>query len=92
MLSTSGMITIAKESPSREFIIGTEIGIIYRLQKENPSKKFYPANANAVCKNMKKTTVEKLERSLEEEGTVVKVPREIASKAKLSIDRMLQLI
>ena len=91
VLSTCGMVKCAKESPSKEFIIGTETGIIYRMQKENQSKKFYPANANVVCKNMKKTTIEKLLRSLETEETVVKVPADIALRAKLSIERMLQL-
>jgi quinolinate synthase len=92
VLSTGGMIKFAKESPSKEFIIGTETGIIYRLQKENPSKKFYPANMLAICKNMKKTTIDKLLKSLENEETRVIVPKDIASRAKLSIDRMLKLV
>ena len=92
VLSTGGMINFAKESPSKEFIIGTETGIIYRLQKENPSKKFYPANMLAICKNMKKTTIDKLLKSLENEETRVIVPKDIASRAKLSIDRMLKLV
>jgi len=92
VLSTGGMIKFAKESPANEFIIGTETGIIYRLQKENPSKKFYPATALAVCPNMKRTTLEKVLRSLEDEGTLITVPKETASKAKLAIDRMLRLV
>jgi quinolinate synthase len=92
VLSTGGMIKFAKESPAQEFIIGTETGIIYRLQKENPSKKFFPANPLAVCRNMKKTTIDKLLKSLENEETRVTVPKEIASRAKLSIDRMLKLV
>jgi quinolinate synthase len=92
VLSTGGMIKFAKESPSKEFIIGTETGIIYRLQKENPSKKFYPADPMAICKNMKKTTIDKLLKSLENEETRVIVPKDIASRAKLSIDRMLKLV
>jgi quinolinate synthase len=90
--STGGMIKFAKESASTEFIIGTETGIIYRLQKENPSKKFYPATTLAVCPNMKKTTLEKVLWSLEEEETRITVPKEIASRAKLAIDRMLRLV
>jgi len=90
--STGGMIKYVKESPSHEFIVGTEIGIIYRLQKENPSKRFYPATALAVCPNMKKTTLEKVLWSLEEEETRITVPKEIASKARLAIDRMLKLV
>lgn len=90
--STGGMIKFAKESPSKEFIIGTETGIIYRLQKENPSKRFYPASTLAVCPNMKKTTLEKVLWSLEEEETRITVPKDIASRAKLAIDRMLELV
>ncbi len=90
--STGGMMKFVKESPSKEFIIGTEVGLIYRLQKENPGKKFYPATPLAVCPNMKRTTLEKVLWSLEEEKTKVTVPSNIASKAKLAIDRMLQLV
>jgi len=92
VLSTGGMIKFAKELLAQEFIIGTETGIIYRLQKENPSKKFYPADPMAICKNMKKTTIDKLLRSLENEETRVMVPEAVASRAKLSIDRMLKLV
>ncbi len=90
--STGGMIKFVKESPSQEFIIGTETGIIYRLQKENPSKRFYPATSLAVCPNMKKTTLEKVLWSLEEEEARITVPKEIASRAKLAVDRMLRLV
>lgn len=90
--STGGMIQFVKASPFREFIIGTETGMIYRLQKENPSKKFYPATELAVCPNMKKTTLEKVLWSLEEDKNTVTVPEETASKAKLAIERMLHLI
>jgi quinolinate synthase len=90
--STGGMLKFVKESQDSEFIIGTEIGIIHRLQKENPNKKFYPASDLAVCPNMKKTTLEKVLWSLEEEKTEIKVPRNIADKAKLAIDRMLQIL
>ena len=92
VLSTGGMIKFAKESPAKEFIIGTETGIIYRLQKENPLKKFHPANPLAICKNMKKITIDKLLKSLENEETKVTVPKDVASRAKLSIDRMLKLV
>ena len=92
VLSTGGMIKFAKESPANKFIIGTETGIIYRLQKENPSKKFYPATALAVCPNMKRTTLEKVLQSLENEGALITVPKETALKAKLAIDRMLKLV
>jgi quinolinate synthase len=90
--STGGMIKFVKESRDSEFIIGTEIGMLHRLQKENPNKKFYPASDLAICPNMKKTTLEKVLWSLEEEKTEIKVPQNIATKAKLAIDRMLQIL
>lgn len=90
--STGGMMKFVKTSPSTEFIIGTEVGIIYRLQKENPEKKFYPATPLAVCPNMKRTTLDKVLWSLQEVKTRVIVPRKTASKAKFAIDRMLQLV
>lgn len=90
-LSTEGMIKFVKESKAAEFIVGTETGIIYRLQKENPDKKFYPASKLAVCPNMKLTTLEKVLWSLEDLKTVIKVPEEIAAKAKKAIERMLEI-
>jgi len=91
VVSTAGMVKFVKESKASEFIIGTETGIIYRLQKENPEKKFYPASELAVCPNMKMTTLEKVLWSLEDMKTVVSVPEEIRVKAKRAIDRMLEI-
>ncbi|MFH1710116.1 MAG: quinolinate synthase NadA [bacterium] len=91
-VSTGGMLEFAKGSPAQEFIIGTEIGIIYRLQKENPSKKFYAASSLAVCPNMKRITIEKVLWALEQEETRITVKEGIASKAKFAIDRMLELV
>ncbi|MFI5322910.1 MAG: quinolinate synthase NadA [Thermodesulfobacteriota bacterium] len=90
-LSTGGMIKFAKDSPSKEFIIATETGMLHRLRKDNPDKTFYPAQENAVCKYMKMITLEKVLRSLEEEIYEVKVPEHIALSAKKSIDRMLEI-
>ena len=91
VVSTGGMVKFVKESKASEFIIGTETGIIYRLQKENPEKKFYPATPLAVCPNMKMATLEKVLWSLEEMKTVISVPEEIRLKAKKAIDRMLEI-
>lgn len=88
-LSTEGMLKYAKNSSAKEFLIGTETGIIHRLQKENPAKKFYPVTELAICPNMKLTTLEKVLWSLEDMKTVVTVPPEISSKAKQAIERML---
>jgi quinolinate synthase len=91
VVSTSGMVKFVKESKAVEFIIGTETGILYRLQKENPGKKFYPASELAVCPNMKLTTLEKVLWSLEDMKTEIKVPEAIRVKAKQAIDKMLEI-
>lgn len=91
-LSTGKMCKYAKESNAKEFIVGTEIGIIYRLSKDNPGKKFYPATDLAVCPNMKRTTQEKILWSLEELKEEVSVPDEIRKRAKKAIDKMLEII
>jgi len=90
-LSTGGMEKFVKNSSSKEFIIGTEIGMIYRLSKDNPAKKFYPISDKIVCPNMKLTTLEKILWSLEDLKTKVKVPKPVADKARLSIERMLKI-
>ncbi len=89
VLSTGGMIKLAKQSKAKEFIIGTEVGIIHTLKKNNPEKNFYPANKGAICPNMKLTTLEKVLWSLQDMKTEVKVPQEIADKARSSIEKML---
>ncbi len=89
-LSTEGMIRYVKNSDKTEFIIGTEVGIIYRMQKENPGKRFYPVSDRAVCPNMKLTTAEKVLWALEEMRYEVTVPEEIRVKAYGCIDRMLK--
>ena len=92
VLSTTGICKYAKESKSEEFIIGTEIGILHRLKKENPEKKFYPASELADCPNMKLNNLEKLLWSLEDLVYKVEVSEDIAQGAKRSIDRMLELV
>jgi len=91
VLSTEGMVRRAKESSAKEFIVATETGILYKMQKENPQKKFYPANAEAVCEFMKTITLEKVLWSLEDVKYEVKVPEEIRKKALLSIQRMVAI-
>ena len=91
ILSTGGMVEYTKKSASKEFIVATETGIIYQLQKNNPEKKFRPLKDNAICEYMKKITVEKLYKSLNEEVYRVKVPEEIAKKAINPINKMLEI-
>ena len=89
VLSTGGMCRYVKGRPEPVFLIGTETGILHRLQKENPEKQFYPILESAVCPNMKKTTLEKVLWSLQENQTVVRVEEPIASRARKSIEAML---
>ena len=90
-LSTGGMCRFAQQTEAKEIIIGTEIGIIHRLRKENPGKKFIHASEQAVCPNMKLITLEKILWSLEEVTLEVRVPEEIRLKAKTAVDRMLEI-
>jgi quinolinate synthase len=92
VLSTSGICKYAKESSSEEFIIGTEIGILHRLKRENPDKKFYPASSLADCHSMKLNNLEKILWSLEDMIYKVEIPPDIAQRAKRSIDRMLEIV
>ena len=91
VLSTGGIIKHSKNSDKDEFIIGTEVGIIHRLKKENPGKTFYPAYSRAICPNMKLTDLEKVLWSLEEERFEIIVPDDIAKKAKTAIDKMIAI-
>lgn len=89
--STGGMIKYVAESSKKKFIIGTEIGIIHRLKKENPKKTFYPATGKAICPNMKLINLEKVLWSLEEERYQINIPEDIISKARTAIDRMIAI-
>ncbi|HET6461404.1 MAG TPA: quinolinate synthase NadA [Syntrophales bacterium] len=89
VLSTEGMMRYARETKTKAFIIGTEIGILHRLKKQNPEKSFYPASELAVCPNMKLTTLEKVLWALEEMHHEVTVPSDIIRKAKSSLQIML---
>ena len=88
VLSTGGMLRYVQESLKNEFIIGTEIGIIYRLQKLNPKKIFYPAQKNTICPNMKLINLEKIMWSLEDEAYEIILSDEIINKARKSLERM----
>ena len=88
-LSTGGMCRFARESDSKEFIVGTEVGILHRLRKENPDKVFHPVSDRVVCPNMKKTTLENLAECLREMKTVVTVSEPVASRARRAVEAML---
>ena len=90
-LSTEGMIRHAESSPAKEFIVGTEMGMVYRLRREIPEKVFHPVSPDAVCEYMKMNTLEKLLGSLENDRIEVTVEPQTAAKARVAIDRMLSI-
>ena len=87
--STGGMFKYVKESKLNEFIISTESGMLYKLQKENPGKKFYLPTSHLVCANMKLITLGWVAHSLENMVYEIKVSDEVRQKAKRALDRML---
>ncbi len=91
VLSTAGMLKYARQSASKEFIIGTEVGLLHRLHKENPDKTFIPATKYAVCPNMKMNTLGSIIQALTRNEHVIKIPEDIRVKAKLALDRMLEV-
>jgi len=91
VLSTSGMCRYAQRDEVREMVVGTEVGIIHRLKKENPGKRFIPISEQAICPNMKLITLEKVLWSLEDMDPEVKVPEGIRLKAKAAVDKMLKI-
>jgi quinolinate synthase len=91
VLSTSGMLRFAKESEATSFIVGTEEGLLYPLQRANPNKKFYSASDTMRCEDMKKTTLKDVLRALETMQDEVKVPEDIRVKAVRSVGKMLEI-
>lgn len=92
VLSTGGICRYASREEVSEMIVGTEIGIIHRLKKENPGKRFIPATEQAVCPNMKLINLEKVLWSLEEITLQVKVPEEIRLRALAAVNGMLEVV
>ena len=80
----------AQTTAARQIVVGTEVGIIYRLRKENPDKMFIPVSEQALCPNMKLITLESVLWSLEDMAPEVKVREDIRLRAKAAVDRMLQ--
>jgi quinolinate synthase len=87
--STGGMFTYVKKSATKEFIIGTESGMLYKLQKENPDKKFYLPTTHLVCANMKLITLGWVAHSLENMVYEIRVADDVRDRAKKTLDRML---
>lgn len=91
VVSTSGMIRYASESSHSTFIIGTEVGLLYPLQKANPDKVFLPASNTMLCEDMKKIRLQDILNSLETMAGEVKVPEDIQKPALLAVERMIAL-
>jgi quinolinate synthase len=91
ILSTEGMIRFANESPKDRFIVATEVGILHRLRREAPEKRFEAASEEAICGYMKMITLEKLRDSLRDMRYEVTVPADIAAKARQAVERMVAL-
>jgi quinolinate synthase len=91
VLGTGSMMRFAGESDADTFVVGTETGMVYRLESLYPEKRFIPASAQAICPNMKKISLEKILSSLESLGPVIEVAKDIADRARSSIERMIEI-
>ncbi len=91
ILSTEKMVTFARESPAKDFLVATENGILHRLRKDVPGKRFETVSERAICKYMKMITLKKLRDSLRDGKYEVTVPDEVAAKARLAIERMVAI-
>jgi quinolinate synthase len=91
ILSTEGMIKRPALSNASEFIVATEVGILHRLRRENPSKRFHAANDRASCAYMKVTTLPKVRTALQRLEHRITVPPDVASRARRAIERMVAI-
>ncbi len=91
VLSTAGMYAYCRRSEAKEFLVGTEMGILYRLRKENPDKTFHLASRAMICRNMKVTTLEDVRDSLKNLSPVITVPPEVREKALSALEAMLRV-
>jgi quinolinate synthase len=91
ILSTEKMVDYARNSPKQRFLVATEEGIVHRLHREAPGKRFEPVRENAVCRFMKMITLEKVRDALRDGVHEVTVDPEIAARARGAIDRMVAL-
>ena len=92
IVSTGQMLKLARKSTAKRFIIATEIGIIHALKKQNSSAEFIAASERAICPNMKKITLEKVARTLEDMQYKISVSQEIKEEAKKALDRMVEVL
>ena len=91
VLSTEGMVRFAQSSPNQEFVVATETGILHRLRKEAPEKRFAAMSERAVCRYMKMISLEKVRDSLRDLRHHVTVEPELAARARGAIERMVEI-
>ena len=91
VLSTEGMMQHASRSNARSFVVATETGILHRMRRKNPDKTFVPASEKAECQYMKMINLQNVHESLAEDKHLVKVPKNIADRARLAIERMMAI-
>ncbi len=89
--STKQIIDFGTRSKQKKFIIGTEMGVLYRLKKDNPDKEFYLLSQGLICPNMKKTTLQSVYSALKEMKNRIELDEKILVKAKLTLNRMLNI-
>jgi len=92
VLSTGQMLRFVRQSKAKRFIVGTEIGILHALNKENPDAQYIPASDRAVCPNMKRITLDKVLWALEDMQVQVTIPKDIAAQARKSLQRMTEVV
>lgn len=91
VLSTSGMLRFAKDSNRREFIVGTEEGLIHPLQEANPHKQFYRVSENMICPDMKKISPDDILEALDGEKHEIRVSENVRTRAAVAVNRMLEI-
>lgn len=92
VLSTSGMLRRARESSAKVFVIGTEEGLLYRLAKDNPAKKFYSLGSARTCINMKRTALSDVYEALRQERYVIELEKDVMEKARRALERMVEYV
>jgi quinolinate synthase len=92
VLSTGGMLKFVSKSNAKRFVVATEIGMLHPLKKLRPDAEFIAASGRAICPNMKKITLEKVVWSLEDMKYKVTVPQNVREKAKMALDRMIEIL
>jgi quinolinate synthase len=91
VVSTSGMLRYVAGTDAHTYIVGTEIGMLYPLKKHYPDRRFIPATEKAVCHDMKRITLRKIVRSMENRSPVITVKTEVGDPARKALERMLQI-